>query len=176
MSTNFFRQLTELSLTGDIQITIRQASDNRLAVSVLLQNEQCGDNAKKQLIPLTLNGTVEELDEGFFEQITKPLQSASSLMVNMEAYLKQLEEAKKRSAMEKEKADKEQKVKEEKDKKYQEAMQKVEALEKAGKYREAWMKVPNPADYPDHTDILQNRRKELADKFSTPDLFEGDRK
>ena len=51
--------------------------------------------------PLTLRGTAEELDNGFFETVPTPLQTASGLMDNMEIFMKQLEEAKKKSAMEK---------------------------------------------------------------------------
>jgi hypothetical protein len=50
-----------------------------------------------------------EFDEGFFQQITAPIQKVSGLMVDMEKFLKQLEEVKKQSAMEKEKADKQKK-------------------------------------------------------------------
>ncbi|MCH5685561.1 hypothetical protein LWM68_15660 [Niabella sp. W65] len=34
------------------------------------------------------------MDNGFFQQITTPMQSASGLMVNMESFMKQLETAK----------------------------------------------------------------------------------
>ena len=171
MTTNFFQQVSALQLTGDVQIIIKQGTENKLTVSVLLQNEQCGDNAKQVIPPLILRGTTEELDSGFFENITKPLQSASGLMVNMDAFLKQLEEAKKQSAMEKEKADKGKKAKEESDKKFKEAMSKADELERAGKYREAWIKVPDPAQFPDHAETIRKRKAALAAQFA-PDLFE----
>lgn len=136
----------------------------------MLHNEQCGDSARKLIPSLNLKGTAEELDNGFFEQITTPIQAASGLMVNMEAYMKQLEEVKKQSAMEKEKTDKEKKEKEAKEKKYKEAMQKVDELEKEGKFRDAWMKVPEPAEYPEQAEALRKRKSALAAKFA-PDLF-----
>ena len=64
-------------------------------------------------------------------------------MVDMEKFLKQLEEVKKQSAIEKEKTEKEKKEKEAKDKKFKDAMAKADELEKEGKFREAWMKVPD---------------------------------
>ena len=67
----------------------------------------------------------QDLANGFFETISTPLQTASGLMVDMENFMKQLEEAKKKSAMEKEKQDKEKKEKEAKEKKYQEAIHKA---------------------------------------------------
>jgi PRTRC genetic system protein E len=130
MQTNFFRQLANMNLTGDLQITLRPTTENSFVLSVLLNNEQCGDEARKLIPPLNLRGTAEELDNGFFESISTPLQTASGLMVDMESFMKQLEEAKKKSAMEKEKQDKEKKEKEAKEKKYKEALQKAEELKK----------------------------------------------
>lgn len=109
--TNFFNQIAQMGITGDLQLTISMGIENTLIVSIMLQNEQCEDNAKQLIPPLNLRGTAEELDEGFFQQITTPLQTASGLMVNMEAFMKQLEEAKKQLAMEKEKGEKEKKRK-----------------------------------------------------------------
>ena len=107
MQTNFFRQLANLNLTGVLQITLRPTTDNSFVLSLLLNNEQCSDEARKIIPPLNLRGTAEELDNGFFETISIPLQTASGLMVDMENFMKHLEEAKKKSAMEKEKQDKE---------------------------------------------------------------------
>ncbi|MBS1781054.1 MAG: PRTRC system protein E [Bacteroidetes bacterium] len=173
MNANFFRQITDLNVTGNLQLTISKGTENSLVVSVMLQNEQCGDEARKLIPPFNLRGTAEELDNGFFEQVTTPIQTASGLMVNMEAYMKQLEEARKQSAMEKEKADKEKKEKEAKEKKYREAMQKVEELEKDGKYRDAWMKVPEPSEYPEQAEALRKRKSSLTAQFA-PDLFGAD--
>jgi PRTRC genetic system protein E len=171
MKANFFNQIAQLEITGDLQLTISKGVENNLVVSILLQNEQCADKAKQLIPPLNLRGTAEELDEGFFKSITIPLQTASGLMVNMEAFMKQLEVAQKQSAMEKEKSDKEKKTKDDKDKKYQEAMTKADELDKEGKPRDAWMKIPNPNDYPEHAEAIHKRKKELSDKFASPSLF-----
>ncbi len=171
MNANFFKQMINLNITGDLQITISKGAESNLIVSIMLQNEQCGDDARNLIPPFNLKGTAEELDEGFFGRITNPVQAASGLMDNMEAFMKQLEEAKKQSAMEKEKAEKENKEKEAKEKRYKEAMARADELDKEGKYREAWMKVPEPTDYPEKADEIRKRRRELSDKFSTPSLF-----
>lgn len=170
METNFFKQIAEMNITGDLQIFISKGAENNLIVSTMLLNSECGDNAKKSIIPINLRGTAQELDEGYFKAVTTPIQTASGLMVNMEAFLKQLEQAKARSAMEKEKTDREKKAKEEKERKFKEAIQKLDALEKEGKYRDAWMKVPYPLDYPEQAEALRNRRSALSAKFA-PDLF-----
>ena len=169
-TTNFFSNVAALNITGDLQLTIRKGAENNWIVSVMLNNEQCGDDARKLIPPLNLRGTTDELDNGFFERIATPMQIASGLMVDMEGFMKQVEEAKKQSAMEKEKADGERKEKEAKEKKYKEAMQKVDELEKEGKHRDAWMKVPDPSEYPEQAEAIRKRKSSLSSKFA-PDLF-----
>ena len=171
MNANFFHQITQLQITGDLQLTIAKGAENNLIVSVMLQNEQCGDNAKNIIPPLNLRGTAEELDNGFFEKITTPIQTASGLMVDMEAFMKQLEETKKQSAMEKDKVDRQKKEQEAKDKKFKDVMAKADELEKEGKFREAWVKVPEITEFPEKADEIRKRKRELSDKFSAPSLF-----
>ena len=170
MQTNFFRQLAKMGLTGDLQITLRPTTENSFVLSVLLNNEQCGDDARKTIPPLNLRGTAEELDNGFFETVSTPLQTASGLMVDMESFMKQLEEAKKKSAMEKEKSDKEKKEKEAKEKKYKEAFQKAENLEKEGKYKDAWSALPKALEYPDFAEQIRKKQSEYERHFA-PSLF-----
>lgn len=171
MSTNFFNQIQQLDFTGVLQLNISKGAENNLIVSVLLNNEQCGDNAKNLIPPLTFNATPQEFDEGFFEQIKAPIKTVSGVMVDMEKFLKQMEEVKKQSAMEKDKAEKAKKEKDAKDKKFKDSMAKVDELEKEGKYREAWMKVPDIAEFPEKADEIRKRKTSLSDKFATPSLF-----
>lgn len=171
MNTNFFNQIEQLDFTGVLQLNILKGAENNLIVSVLLHNDQCGDTAKNLIPPLTFNATPQEFDEGFFQQITTPIQKASGLMVDMEKFLKQLEEAKKQSAIEKEKTERAKKEKEYKDKKYKQAMVKVDELEKEGKFRDAWIKVPDIAEFPEKADEIRKRKSSLSDKFATPSLF-----
>ena len=170
MQTNFFRQIAKMNLTGDLQFTHRPTTENSFVLSILLNNEQCGDEARKMIPPLNLRGTAEELDNGFFENITMPLQTASELMVDMESFMKQLEEVKKQSAMEKEKSDKEKKEKEAKEKKYKEAFQKAETLEKEGKYKDAWSALPKASEYPDFAEQIRKKQSEYERHFA-PSLF-----
>lgn len=170
MQTNFFRQIAKLNLTGDLQITLRPTTESNFVLSVLLNNEQCGDEARKTIPPLNLRGTAEELDNGFFESISMPLQTASALMVDMESFMKQLEETKRKSAMEKEKTDKEKKEKATEDKKYNEALQKAKELEKEGKYKDAWSALPKGSDFPEYADIIRKKQDEYERHFA-PSLF-----
>src|SRR5690554_1988266 len=149
MNTNFFSQIQKLDFTGNLQLTITKGAENNLIVSVLLNNEQCGDSAKNLIPPLTFNASAQEFDEGFFQQISTPIQKVSGLMVGMEKFQKQLDEAKAQSAIEKAKTEKEKKEQEAKDKKFKQAMDKVDELEKEGKFREAWRSE-------EHTSELQS--------------------
>ena len=171
MNTNFFNQIQQLDFTGVLQLNISKGIESNLIVTVLLNNEQCGDSAKNLIPPLTFNATPQEFDEGFFEQITTPIQKVSGLMVDMEKFQKQLDEAKAQSAMEKEKTEKAKKEKEAKDKKFKDAMAKADELEKEGKFREAWIKVPDLTEFPEKADEIRKRKTALSDKFATPSLF-----
>ena len=171
MNTNFFNQIQQLDFTGVLQLNISKGIESNLIVTVLLNNEQCGDSAKNLIPPLTFNATPQEFDEGFFEQITTPIQKVSGLMVDMEKFQKQLDEAKAQSAIEKAKTEKEKKEKEAKDKKFKDAMAKADELEKEGKFREAWIKVPDMTEFPEKADEIRKRKTLLSDKFATPSLF-----
>ena len=171
MNTNFFNQIQQLDFTGVLQLNISKGIESNLIVTVLLNNEQCGDSAKNLIPPLTFNATPQEFDEGFFEQITTPIQKVSGLMVDMKKFQKQLDEAKAQSAIEKAKTEKEKKEKEVKDKKFKDAMAKADELEKEGKFREAWIKVPDITEFPEKADEIRKRKTLLSDKFATPSLF-----
>ena len=171
MNTNFFNQIQQLDFTGVLQLNISKGIESNLIVTVLLNNEQCGDSAKNLIPPLTFNATPQEFDDGFFEQITTPIQKVSGLMVDMEKFQKQLDEAKAQSAIEKAKTEKEKKEKEVKDKKFKDAMAKADELEKEGKFREAWIKVPDITEFPEKADEIRKRKTALSDKFATPSLF-----
>ncbi|MBW7891581.1 MAG: PRTRC system protein E [Chitinophagaceae bacterium] len=171
MNTNFFNQIAQLDITGQLHLIIAKAGQGNLVVSVLPKNDACGDNAKNIIMPYNLTGTAQELDERFFENITAPVKAASGLMCNMAAYMKQLEVAQRQSAMEKGKADKEKKEQDTKEKRFKDLLQKVDELEKNGRFREAWTKLPDPALFPEQAEVIRKRRTALSGKFS-PDLFD----
>jgi len=178
--TNFFAHTAAIPFEGCLNITVKKDAE-QLTVSVLLQNEGCGDAAKNHIPPLILKGSAKELCEGFFDAVTAPLAETSQLLVNMEQYLKGQEAAKKNAAMEKKKTEKTEKsdkpdktatAEEIKEMKYIGIMAKVDALEKEGKHRDAWLKVPQTTEFPDKAEELRKRRASLSAMFS-PDLFEA---
>jgi len=177
--TNFFAHIAAIPFDGCLNITLKKVGE-QLTASVLLQNEACGDTAKNHIPPLILKGSAKELCEGFFDAIAEPVAQTSALLVNMEQYLKGQEAAKKNAAMEKKKNEKPPTAKAESPTpatpeekaalKYSGIMAKVDELEAEGKFREAWMKVPQPSEFPDKAEEIRSRRAALSAQFS-PDLF-----
>ena len=49
-------------------------------------------------------------------------------------------------------------------------MEQSTKLEAAGKYKEAWTKLPDPMEYPEQAELIRTKRQALSDLF-TPDLF-----
>lgn len=165
-TANFFRQIAQMDINSKLTLSITKATENRILVSILIENDSCGDKAKNIIPPFNLKGSPEELDCGFFEHIKKPVQNADGLISNMQNFLKGLETAQANSAMEKQKADKEKA----KDRKYSEAIQKADALAKGGKYKEAWSALPKVGDYPQHTEEIRMKQN-TYEKHFVPDLW-----
>lgn len=168
---DFFKNIDAMQVTGEWVICIRQAQPERMTVTVQFKNEACGDAAGKIIPPLVFTDkTATELDAHLFEDLRTAVPETAKLFSSMEHYLKQREEARKQSQIEKDKADKEKKAKEERKKKFDEAMKKVNELEKDGKFRDAYGKLPNATDFPEQAAEIEQRRKALGGKFA-PDLF-----
>lgn len=167
---DFFKQIAGLNIEGTLSIAIKKETENMI-VSVLLNNQNCGDNAKKIIPPLILKGTAEDLDNAFFESIAEPMQETSQLLQNLEQFLKAKELAKKQSAMEKERQEKERQEKEKQKKGYEKILEKVKELEKQGKYNEAWSKMPSATDYPMFEKEIAQKKKCLSEHFA-PSLFD----
>lgn len=171
METNFFKQLAAFQVEGDWNIKIKSGTHNRMIISVLFHNEKVGDTARKLIPPMILKGTTEELDKGFFETIEKPVKQTAALFVNMEQYAKAQEQAKLQSKIESDKRDAVKREKETGNKKYETQMKKVAELDAAGKYREAYAQLPKSADFPEQESEIEEKRKELSEKFDQPALF-----
>ncbi|PSK90850.1 prtrc system protein e [Taibaiella chishuiensis] len=180
METNFFQQIEALQPAKNSEwlIVIKNIEGQQI-VSVLYKDESCGDNARKIIPPLTFNESPQRIDQCFFEDMHSAFSKTFGIFNNMEHYLKQQEKAQLESKMEK---DKEKKTKLEKtpseqlpvktdrEKKYENGLKLAADLEAQGKYQDAWMKVPDPADYPEHVEFLRKRREEISINFP-PSLF-----
>ncbi len=169
-TTNFFSQIASLDIEGNLCLTISKGTENNMVVSVLLQNDGCGDNAKQLIQPFIFRGNPQKIGECFFEKIKSPIESTSELFSNMDSYLKSVEDAKKASAMEKSRTEKSKPPQPDKVDKYSEAIKLADQLDSEGRPREAWMVLDRLKGYPDHAEAISAKKKEFSAKFE-PTLF-----
>ncbi|GAC1310310.1 MAG: hypothetical protein NVSMB24_27290 [Mucilaginibacter sp.] len=179
MTTNFFQNIASLNLPGTWKLVIQTDVDGNMTVSELF-NATCGDKAVKLIIPYTLTGTAQDLDEAFFTKITEPVVKTAELQTNLEAHLKSVEQAKAASKLEQDKKIKEKaqatttpkktddaeipepKIsKEEKKKTYDTAMENVTELIKKLKFSEALTILPGVEEYPNKENELKKKRQYL---------------
>ncbi|MES2113202.1 MAG: PRTRC system protein E [Bacteroidota bacterium] len=95
MKTNFFEQIAGLQINGILQINIQPQEGGTLTVSVLLANNNPKITAGKNIPPMLLKGSPQELDEAFFGQVGEPVKQTVKLFANLEAYQAELDKAKK---------------------------------------------------------------------------------
>jgi PRTRC genetic system protein E len=155
----------------DIRMTLSKAGENKLVVTVLPVHDQLNDNAKSLIQPLNLNGNLQDFSENFFVQIQKPLEQSTTLLCNMDSFIKAMQKAQAQSKMEEQKKEKEKKEKEERKKRYEAMMKKVTELEGKEKWGEALGAMPKPKEFPEHTSEIEKKIKELREKHGTLPLF-----
>ncbi|WEK17945.1 MAG: prtrc system protein e [Candidatus Pedobacter colombiensis] len=181
METNFFQSLAALPAASNSEwVVVIKQLENKMIVSVLYKDETCGDSARKIIPTLNFNDSPIRLDTCFFPDLNTAFTGTFEIHSNMEHYLKQQEIAKLNAKMVKDKNKPvkaktegiaEENPKTERERKYEAAMKEADELEANGKHREAWMKVPEPSDYPEYADILRKRREDLSKVIFPPSLF-----
>ena len=119
----------------DLTIVIRKAN-GQLTVSTLPKSNGLKDEAQNHIVPLTVTGTPQELDTGFLQAVTKPIQKACGLISNMAQFEAQADKAAASSKAAKEAKSKETKEEREKREKYEKLMKKAEELTAAKNHRE----------------------------------------
>lgn len=98
---DLFRKLSEVMADGStLAITVAKKVDT-LVVSVLPGTPLVKEPAVKNIVPLNLRGTAEELDEGFLEAILTPVKKTNGLFTDLENFEKAQKAAKDASEMEK---------------------------------------------------------------------------
>ena len=120
----------------DLTIVIRK-TNGQLTVSTLPKSNGLKDEAQNHIVPLTVTGTPQELDTGFLQAVTRPIQKACGLISNMAQFEAQANKAAASSKAAKEAKSKETKEEREKREKYEKLMKKAEELTAARNHREA---------------------------------------
>lgn len=120
----------------DLTIVIRK-TNGQLTVSTLPKSNGLKDEAQNHIVPLTVTGTPQELDTGFLQAVTRPIQKACGLISNMAQFEAQADKAAASSKAAKDAKSKETKEEREKREKYEKLMKKANELVAAKNFREA---------------------------------------
>ena len=120
----------------DLTIVIHK-TNGQLTVSTLPKSNGLKDEAQNHIVPLTVTGTPQELDTGFLQAVTRPIQKTCGLISNMAQFEAQADKAAANSKAAKEAKSKETKEEREKREKYEKLMKKAEELTAARNHREA---------------------------------------
>ncbi|MDB5158303.1 MAG: system protein [Mucilaginibacter sp.] len=191
MKTNFFEQIAGLTINGTLQINIQPQESGTLTVSILLANANPKITTGKNIPPMLLKGSPQELDEAFFNQVGEPMKRTVKLFANLEAYQKELDKAQQAGKKDNSKDKSAKKTTNsnlftqtaeepdndtdddldeptneteqlaEKQRLYDEAMQRVTQLNTDMKYKEAIAQLPDAKEYPDKADEIKTKREQL---------------
>lgn len=85
MNTNFFANIAPILGSMNLTFTVAQGSDGGLIVSVLSQ-PKITDSAKENIVPMIIKGSIEELDEGFFDTIKEPIEKLSGITLQIKGF------------------------------------------------------------------------------------------
>ena len=131
------------------------------------------DEAQNNIVPLTLNGTPEELDTGFMQVVGRPMQKASGLISNMAQFEAQADKAASSSKGAKEAKAKESKEGREKREKYEKNLKKAEEHIAAKRHKEAVDALTEARKYakPDDLKTIDERLDEQKKLVGQGDLF-----
>src|SRR3989339_194440 len=171
MLTNFFSRIKLLNVTGNLRMNIQPQENGELIVSLLLDTSHIKDKSAKLIPPLVLKGSDSDLDNGFFQAISQPVQTTQSLLVNMQQHVEALDKANKESRIEKDKQDTQKKDKDGKRKKFDEQMKKVDDLVKLKKIGEAIGQLPDLKQFPEFETEIKKKSQELRGQHSSLSLF-----
>ena len=167
----FFQTIYPMLSAGtDLSINIRRVN-NTLCVAVMPRHMGVKDESGKNLVPLILNGTPEELDAEFLKTITAPVSRALGMLTNLETFEKQTEKVSAKGKTEKTAVEKETKEAREKREKMEKLLKKADEAHTAHRHSEAltWLKqarVLAPADKQNEIDIRMQEIQKQADAGS----------
>lgn len=168
-----FNNLASMLRDGDtLNITMTKKGD-RLIVSLVPKLANTKEELQKNIVPLVLSGTPDELEEGFINAVTSPIQKATGIISNAIEFQKSAEKAATGSKGRSSKTSSDPKKKEEDRKaKYNEAMKLADEFEKAGKLREAISALEDADKYASgNHSAIKGRIEKLNKILNKPSLF-----
>lgn len=166
------------SMLGDgdtLNITITKKSD-KIIVSLVPKLAKTKEDVQKKIAPLVLSGTPDELDDGFINAITSPIQKATGIISNAKEFEKAAEKAVSNSKpAAKPSSDPKKKEEEDRKAKYNEAIKSADEYEKAGKLREAVSALEDADKHASgNHSAIKGRIDKLNKILSKPSLFGTD--
>lgn len=156
----------------DLTIVIRK-TNGQLTVSTLPKSNGLKDEAQNHIVPLTVTGTPQELDTGFLQAVTRPIQKTCGLISNMAQFEAQANKAASSSKGAKEAKTKESKEDREKREKYEKNLKKAEEHIAAKRHKEAVDALTEARKYakPDDLKTIDERLDEQKKLVGQGDLF-----
>lgn len=169
----FFQSIYQMMSAGtDLSINIRRM-DGNLSVVVMPRRTGMKEETGQSIVPLVLNGTPVELDGQFMQAVTTPLQKAQGILVNLENFEKQAQQATAQKKAVGTVNDKESKEVREKREKIEKLLKKSDEAVTAGKYSEAtmWLKQARALATPDKQKEIDTQIQEVQKKATEGSLF-----
>jgi len=169
----FFTQLSQcLTPQTSVNLTVH-SQEGILSVSVFPKVKGLKDEAKNHLQPIVLTGTAQELDDGFFDAITQPIQKGSKMLADMKQFETSLAlvETQKKEAQEQQKnVDKQA---QERKAKYDKLIARADTQENEEKYEEALKTLREARTLADEKSVtkLDERIDSLKGKLMQSSLF-----
>jgi len=179
MKTNFFEQVAGLKIDGNLLININSDKNGLMTVSAMLSKAGT-------IPPMVFTALSHELDEAFFDKLAEPVKQTKGLITNLDNYKKELDKAKKQpgkdgkttTATTATTEDEEEieandtndlftqqpdesQLKAEKKLYVDDQLLKAKELAKQMKYVEALAQLPDPAEYPDQSELIEAKRAEI---------------
>lgn len=87
MKTNFFATIAPFLGSMNLTLTVAKSSGDTVVVSLLPQ-PRIKDNAKDSIQPMVIRGTIEELDEEFFNAIKEPMTKVTGIVIEIDNFEK----------------------------------------------------------------------------------------
>jgi len=87
MKTNFFATIAPFLGSMNLTLTVAKGSGDTIIVSLLPQ-PRIKDNAKNSVQPMVIRGTIEELDEEFFNAIKEPMTKVTGIVIEIDNFEK----------------------------------------------------------------------------------------
>ena len=87
MKTNFFATIAPFLGSMNLTLTVAKGSGDTVVVSLLPQ-PRIKDNAKDSVQPMVIRGTIEELDNEFFNAIKEPMTKVTGIVIEIDNFEK----------------------------------------------------------------------------------------